>query len=140
MIPILISDEELAELEDTGGIIEQPSKTYRIDFETGEIYAEFINFEDAIRQAVVKSILTMRSRYLIYSDDYGCEIQYLMGKGYSLDYLQIEVPRLIKEALMVDERVYDAIDFVIEKQDEILAVTFTVITSLQSDVQVEVTI
>jgi hypothetical protein len=140
MIPLLISDEDIQALEETGGTIQYASKTYKFDFETGEIYAEFVDLEDAIRQGVIKAILTARDRYIIYSSDYGCEISYLMGKAYSLDYLQIEVPRLIQEALIPDERVSEAKDFTISKDGDILVITFTVITDLQSEVDVEVNI
>lgn len=118
----------------------QPSKTYRLDTETGEIYAEFIDNTAAVAQAVVKAIKTMRSKYLIYSSDYGCEISYLLGRGFSQEYLEIEVPRFISEALMPDDRVERCINFTIVKVESTLNVTFEVITDIGENIQVEVEI
>jgi hypothetical protein len=141
LVPFLIDEDELEQItqedeEDKYAI----SKTYKIDFETGEILPEFINYGEAVRQAVIKAILTMRDRYIIYSSDYGCEIFYLLGKSYSEEYLQLEIPRLINEALMIDDRVAETKDFVVKKIGDELYISFNVVTDVGDTVEIEVTI
>lgn len=138
MIPFLISDEEID--QEVAPTEKPSSKTYKLDFETGEILPEFIDYEEAIKQAVVKAIRTRRSSYLIYSDDYGSEIGDLLGEAYSIDYLQIEVPRLISETFLDDDRILECTDFEITKTGESIYCSFTVVTDIQTAVQVEVEI
>lgn len=133
LAPIILTDEELAQLnsESTTPVI--PSRTYTLDFDTNQIAEVFIDDMEAIRQAALKSIYTNRDRYLMYSSDYGCEIFYLLGSGYSEDYLKLEVPRLIKEALMPDDRVVDTQNFVISKDGDTLNIQFDLITNISND-------
>lgn len=140
MLPLIITNEQIdsdiTEIEQQ----DMPSKTYLFDFETGEIRAEFIDGIEAIKQAAVKTIKTIRDRYLIYSSDYGCEVFYLIGQNHSLEYLKIEVPRLIREALVVDERIIDCTDFEVTRDQGIVNVVFTIETIFDSSVVVEVEI
>ncbi|MED4922894.1 DUF2634 domain-containing protein [Anoxybacillus geothermalis] len=101
------------------------SKTYRIDFERGEL-GGIINGNEAILQFIKKAIMTARSRFLIYNDDYGCEIEDIIGQNVSSELLEEEVPRLIKEAIEYDDRIESASNFMIERNGERLQVTFTV--------------
>jgi Protein of unknown function (DUF2634) len=141
MIPLNITNEELDNLSENDSTLgDNPSKTYRFDFDTGEIHAEFIDNLDAIKQAVIKAVKTVRDKYIIYSTDYGCEVQYLMGRAYSLEYLQIEIPRLIQEAMIPDDRVEECSNFIVTKEGDKVYVTFDVITSVEATIQVEVEI
>src|SRR5690606_11771875 len=120
-------------------VSDEPSKTYYFDFATGQIVQKFIDEQEAIQQAAVKAILTYRDRYLIYSEDYGCEIMYLMGKAYSQEYLELEVPRLIDEALMPDDRILSTENYIVKKVEDELHVTFDIITTITMDrISVEV--
>lgn len=141
LTPLIITNEELDAIAETVVSDEtMPSKTYKIDFETGEIYAEFIDKLDAVKQAVIKTIKTTRDRYLIYSSDYGCEIQYLIGEFYSDEYLQIEVPRLIREALMIDDRINSVENFVVNRIGDELYVKFEVVTDFGDSIPIEVSL
>lgn len=134
MLPLIIVDENFNNEVNTV----LPSKTYYMDFDTGEIHARYINEEDAIKQAAIKAIKTIRDNYLIYSTDYGSELFYLIGKSYSLEYLKIEVPRLIREALSVDDRIEECTNFVIKKIGDILEVSFDIVTDNELTIVVEV--
>lgn len=138
MLPFFISDEEV--LDDERLVEEEPSRTYYFDFEKGEIMAQFIDNEDAIVQAAVKAIKTARDRYLIYSSDYGSELSDLIGYVYSIEYLRLEIPRLIQEALVVDTRIADLTNFQIEREGADVFVSFELINNVDGSTVVEVVI
>jgi hypothetical protein len=131
--PIILTDDELAKLDEQSTTTDAPSKTYTFDFDTNELIEVFIDDMQAIKQAAMKAIYTNRDRYLIYSSDYGSEIFYLLGSGYSEDYLKLEIPRLVKEALMPDDRIVDAQNFVISKDGDTLNIQFDLITNISND-------
>jgi hypothetical protein len=131
-----IEDDEVLELSEDN----QPGKTYRFDIDTGEIFAEFIDGSEAVKQAVSKYIKTVRDKYLIYSSDYGCEILYLLGNVYSKEYLDMEVPRFIDECLSVDNRIIETSNYKIELKDDKLYVSFDVITENDDITEIEVTL
>lgn len=106
----------------------EPTKTYEIDFENGRIRG-LIDGERALRQFVRKAIMTPRYRYLIYNADYGCEIDELIGADVTDEYLQTEIPRLIREALIYDERIENVDQFEITREKDSVYVSFRVTTT-----------
>jgi Protein of unknown function (DUF2634) len=108
----------------------QPSRTYALDFETGEI-GGIIDGEAAIRQAIRKAIMTARFRYLVYGYEhlYGCELEDLIGQDLPIELLNAEIPRLISEALLVDDRITDVYNFTITREGDGLYVSFFVDTA-----------
>lgn len=106
-----------------------PSRTYMLDFESGQIKEKIIDGQEAIRQSIQKAVLTARYRYLIYNSQYGCEIETLLGQDISPQLLHSEITRVITEALKEDGRVRAVEQFQIERDSDKLFVTFTVITA-----------
>lgn len=136
--PIILSDSDLEQFEQEEANPEvEPSLTYKFDFETGQLTEEMIDEIEAIRQAVLKSIYTVRDKYLIYSEEYGCDISYLLGQTFSQEYLELEVPRLIEEAQLPDDRVEELINFEVIKTEDTLSATFEIVTTI-SDANIEV--
>ncbi|GCD83661.1 hypothetical protein PTHTG4_27250 [Parageobacillus thermoglucosidasius] len=117
--------DELNTDDVTETVVIGPSKTYRIDFERGEL-GGIIDGEEAILQFIQKAIMTARSRFFIYNDEYGCEIEDIIGKNVSNELLEEEIPRLIKEAIEYDDRIESASNFIIERSGDQMQVTFTV--------------
>jgi Protein of unknown function (DUF2634) len=107
---------------------EQPTKTYALDLNENEI-GGFIDGESALRQFVRKAIMTARFRFLIYDDQYGCEIEDLLGADVSTEFLEIEIPRVIHEALVYDSRISDVTDFEVTRSGDGLFVSFRVVAS-----------
>ncbi len=105
-------------------VVNQPSLTYKLDFEGKRISGKIDN-EEAIRQLVMKILYTERYAYVIYSSQYGVELDRLIGKDY--DFIVSDLERTITEALLADDRILSITDFVAEQTaiDKMTA-TFTV--------------
>ncbi|QFP71448.1 DUF2634 domain-containing protein [Bacillus subtilis] len=119
---------EIDDIEDDSEVIET-SQTYKIDFENGRITNEMITGLEAIRQFVYLSLHTERYAYSVFSHDIGNELQDILADNETTDaYKKMEIPRLIEEALIYDDRVSSVSDFEIEKQGDSFHVSFTVET------------
>lgn len=108
----------------------EPSRTYVIDFENGRI-GRLIDGEQAIRQFIRKALLTTRSKFTAYTDDYGSELEYLIGEDVTDALLEAEVPRMVEEAIGYDDRI-DEIQTTFEREGDKLFITVTV-TTFDSD-------
>lgn len=125
----LSPEEEIEDFEEDEEDIIEPSTTYRIDFTTGRLTNEKINGLDAIRQFVYMALRTERYSHAVYSHDVGCEVQEAVSDEESTDeYKEMEIPRLIEEALLVDERIESVQDFEITKEGATFKVVFNVVT------------
>lgn len=89
-------------IEEEQGELSSPSYTYRINPLTNRI-AGMIDGEDALIQAIEKILDVSRYAYVIYDWYYGNEIAALIGKPF--EYIKAEVPRLLSEALLQDDRI-----------------------------------
>ena len=81
---------------------------------------------EAIEQACYKVLNTERYRYVIYSWNYGIELQDLFGKP--IPYVFSELPRRIREALIQDDRVSDVTNFNLSNQKGNVLAKFEVVT------------
>ncbi|NLJ18480.1 DUF2634 domain-containing protein [Globicatella sulfidifaciens] len=114
-------------------ILEIPSTTYKIDFETKRIKGKIDN-RDAIFQAVVKILSTERYAHVIYSSQYGVEIERFIGQDYK--FIESDLERTITEALLADDRIQEVTDFEIEKMGlDSMRVLFRVV-SIIGDVNI----
>ena len=118
MIPEQVID--LTDLE----IENHPSRTYKLDFERKRI-GGMIDNEQAIMQMVMKILYTERYAYVIYSSQYGVELDRLIGQDYN--FIVSDLERTITEAITADDRVIDITDFQINKIGiDKMEVSFTV--------------
>lgn len=107
-------------------IEEQVSKTYKLDWETGKI-SGYVDGIDAVKQAVYKYLNTERYNYLMHTDDFGIELQDLIGEEHP--YAIPELERRIREALVdFDSRIEGVSDFDFEVDKNIVYVEFVVST------------
>lgn len=105
-------------------VVNQPSLTYKLDFERKRISGKIDN-EEAIIQLVMKILYTERYAYVIYSSQYGVELDRLIGKDY--DFVVSDLERTITEALLADDRILSITDFVAEQTAiDRMTATFTV--------------
>ena len=57
---------------------------------------------EAIKVWIYKAIKTTRYQHEIYTWDYGCEIESLIGKGFEFGFIKSETKRYIEEALLIN--------------------------------------
>lgn len=82
---------------------------------------------NSVKQSVFKILNTERYKYLVYSWNYGIELNDLYGK--SPMYVCPELERRVKEALFQDDRITDVGDFEFNTSKKgVISVTFTVHT------------
>ena len=132
MIP-QVSDDLLNEFE----VEVLPSKTFKMN-ENGLIFG-YVDDLEAVKQTVYLIINIERYNWLIYSWDYGVELQNLIGKGKSFCVPEIE--RRITEALIQDDRIESVTNFQFKNEKRKIHVTFTVNTTLgdfEAETEVEI--
>ncbi len=104
--------------------VQMPTRTYKIS--NGRVNG-WIDDLEAMCQAVEKILLTERFEWVIYSDNYGIEIQDLIGNDF--DLIQSEIERVVSEALLADERIESVDNFDLQQTDRSsLLFSFTVLT------------
>lgn len=85
-------------------------RSWRFDFNAGEFVMTptrkiaQVDGMDAWVMWCQKAIRTPRYRHLIYSRQYGQELDELIGRGYSRAVQESEIQRMATEALMADPR------------------------------------
>lgn len=62
----------------------------------------FVTGNEAIKTWIFKALQVKRYEKMIYTFDYGQEIQEIIGKGYSKVLINAEITRLIKECLLIN--------------------------------------
>ena len=100
------------------------SATWRLDLDAMRVTRERIDGEEAVRQAAALRLLVPRFAHLIYSFDYGSELESLVGK--EMDYAQAAAVSIISEALTADDRIEEVSDFAFEEEGDRLTASFTV--------------
>lgn len=110
---------------DTASYSVYPSKTYHIDLDKKRIYG-FCDGAEAMRQAIYKILAAVRFEEIIYSDGYGSEIADYMDR--LTPYVWAELERVIRRALLYDDRINAVEDFEFEedRKNRVLKVSFRV--------------
>ena len=85
-----------------------PTKTYKIDTVNKRIIG-VIEDREAVLQFIRKVLSTDKYAFEIYDWYYGNELLKLIGQSY--DYAVTRIPNILKEALLVDDRITDVRDF-----------------------------
>ena len=124
MIPTIdLLTQEIEEVKFEG-------RTYKVEVLGGEEdrINGFVDELESLKQAIYLILSTERYKYIIYSWDYGVELVDLIGKP--IPYCMAEIPRRVKEALLVDNRIENVTDFQFEHIGKTLHTTFTVVTNV----------
>lgn len=119
MIPVVANDLTI-EFET------MPSLNYKMNIDD-EIIINKCDEIEAMKQVIYKILNTERYQYLIYSWNYGIELNDLFGEPVS--YVVPELERRITEALLQDDRIESVTDFEFDtsKRGTVIC-TFTVNT------------
>lgn len=94
---------------------DRTTRTYKMDLDAGRV-AGFVDGAEAMKQAILKILLTERFDFLIYSWNYGTELKTVVGKSYQV--FSSEIKRVIREALLADSRITDVVDFKVQQIDK----------------------
>ena len=101
-----------------------PSRTLKMDHDYHTITGTIDELQ-AVEQAVFLILTTERYQWLIFSWNYGVELQNLIGKD--PEYCIPEIERRIREALLQDDRITAVENFEFELNKRKVLTTFTVI-------------
>ena len=118
-------------------IEEQPGFTYKMQTDQ-KLVRGYTDGLEAVKQAVYKILMTERYQYIMYSWNYGIELQDLFGEP--VTYVCPELKRRITEALLWDDRITAVDNFAFDfPQKGVVHVAFTVHTifgNVQADREV----
>lgn len=107
----------------------EPSATFRFDFETNRITSEVINGIEAIEQFIYLTLQTRRFIHPVYPDEIGEEVhECVENPENTIAFKKSEIPRLIEEALIYDDRIERVYGFIITEKEDSLYVSFEVDT------------
>lgn len=102
-----------------------PSRTLKLDHDWKTITGTIDQIQ-AVEQAVFLILTTERYQWLIFSWDYGVELQNLIGKD--PEFCIPEIERRIREALLQDDRITAVENFQFELNKRKVLTMFTVIS------------
>lgn len=101
-----------------------PSYTYKV--ENGRIMGH-IDESEAMKQAILKILMTERFIFEIYTNQYGNDLPELIGKD--MPFINTALENVLKEALQTDDRVDDiTVNSIEETNRSTLFVTLTAST------------
>lgn len=95
---------------------ELPTKTHRMELYEGNYILGFVDSLKAMEQAIYKIIRTERYKHIIYSWNYGIELEDLFGMP--VEYCVVELERRISEALLQDNRIMAVNGFEFDTESE----------------------
>lgn len=95
---------------------ELPTKTHRMELYEGNYILGFVDSLKAMEQAIYKIIRTERYKYIIYSWNYGIELEDLFGMP--VEYCVVELERRISEALLQNNRITAVNGFEFDTESE----------------------
>ena len=107
-------------------VVTMPSKQHKMILDKDRITGTCDKLE-SVKQAVFKILSTERYKYIIYSWNYGIELEDLFGQP--VMFVCPEIERRVTEALGQDDRItsVDSFDFDTSKRS-VVSVSFTVHT------------
>ena len=108
-------------------------REYAWDFEKNDFQLKDGKFQvvegiEALKIWIWKAIKTIRYTYPIYTDNYGQELDKLIGEGLSKSLAESEAKRLTLECLKDNEHILSIRSFSVDKSNDVLSITFTAIT------------
>lgn len=98
----------------------------------------YVDNKEAMKQAIYHILMTERYAYLIYTDNYGVELEQYIGADFN--YIKTTIESTLKDALLYDLRIKDVhVTNVTQVNTDAVLVKFTANT-IYGDLQLEVNI
>ena len=115
----------------------QESRTYGIDYRHKRI-SGYVEDKEAVMQAIWKVLSTRRFAHLIYDDQYGLDVMNRINVGLTQQYLDSDVPKMVEEALLTDDRItgVDSFIYAILPPGDCVSMEFTAYT-IYGDIEVK---
>jgi len=121
------AEEETDDTEETA----QP-KEYGIDFTTGQLTGEIVEGLEALKVWIWFALQTPRYRHYVYTWDYGCELEDLVGQAYSEEFLEAEALYMVEDCLLVNENITGISDFSVQLENGVPVLSFVADTAYGS--------
>lgn len=102
---------------------EKPSKTYKLDLDTGRI-AGMTDGIESVQQAIRKALITPRFKCLIYDNQYGEDLRESFRNA-TREYIETAAQELVWDALKPDTRILNITDFKVSFKDDECYISFT---------------
>lgn len=96
-----------------------------------------ISGKDAVLVWAWKAIHTQRYRYEIYTWDYGCEVDSLIGKPISEELKQSEAERYVRDCLLINPYITAVGDITVTFSDGVLSIS-AIIETIYGEVKLDV--
>ena len=108
-------------------------KEYAWDFEKNDFKLKdgkfiIVTGKEALKVWMWKALHTLKMTYSIYSDNYGSNLDSIIGQGYSDELITSEAKRLVEECLSPNAHILSITDFVTTSDGDTLNVSFTALT------------
>lgn len=129
-VSILPQGATVDNIETIGSTV-QATKTYKI--KDGKIVG-FCDGKEALEQTIFFILSTERYKYLIYSDNYGSELENICNLD--KDILESEIKRRIDEALAEDDRIKSTDNYIFTYKNDSVLLKFTVF-SIYGEIEIE---
>lgn len=105
------------------------------DFEKGDFQLKDgkmyqVEGKEAVKIWLWKIFQTIRYRYLIFSWDFGHELEELIGRGFTHEFILAEAERLVKEAIWptLNDYVTDIKNLTVSFEKDVLRIEFIAVT------------
>jgi hypothetical protein len=93
--------------------------------------------KDALKIYIYKALITVKNRYKIYSDEYGSDLEKLIGKGFTNGFIRSQVRRYIKESLLINPYIESINNFILDFEDDVLKISLNIGT-IYGEVSIDV--
>lgn len=112
---------------------------YGINFDRNQLTGVTVEGLEAIKVWAMNALLTPRSRYEIFSEDYGSDLEDLIGHAYTPAYVFCEAKRMVEECLLVHPAITGIADFKAVQTGDVLACEFMLETDFgDTEIELEV--
>lgn len=102
---------------------------FEIDYGTGQLTGRMVEGLEAIKVWIFLALKTPRYEHVIYSWDYGSELETLIGKSYPKEYMESEVKGILEDCLLVHEHIKSISKVEVTTDGDALTVEFTANTT-----------
>lgn len=112
---------------------------YAID-EYGNVQDYLVYGKEACRVWSILALNIARGRFEIFSEDYGCELEDIIGSITDQDYVASEAERMIDECLSENQYINGISNFSLTQSDDLVTCSFTINTVFGDEVMEDVEI